>query len=473
MICLMISPIMCSLVLFSLSLLSPNDDPARYVVVDTSSVGRAAFLALDLDVVGPTADRQGLEIIARGADLARLDELGVSYRISVEDLEAHYASRLARVDPTIQMAGTGSTITPGFTQGSIGGYHSWSEVVSILDQLTAQFPNLMTPKQSLGQTIEGRDIWFVKISDNPGVDENEPEVRVDALHHSREPMGMESSLYFVIWLLENHGTDPLATYLVNEREIYYVPVVNPDGYVYNEINNPNGGGLWRKNRRDNPSSSSFGVDLNRNYPYEWGFDNIGSSSSPSSTTYRGTGPASEPETQAMVAFMAARDFGVALSIHCFSDVWLIPWGYDDNDPLPDGNAINEVGDLAAASLGWPVGSGLALLGYPANGVTNDYDYGMHGTFSYTPEIGDSSQGFWPSTSDILPLAQEMLLPYQETVLSGGPHVNLDGNVTLVDLGNGDGFFEPGESVGVLVGVRNAGRDASTTSVAVQSNDADL
>ena len=101
------------------------------------------------------------------------------------------------------------------------------------------------------------------------------EVRLDSLHHSREPQGMQSSLWFLLYMLEEYGNDPLATYLVNEREIYFVPCVNPDGYEYNRQIAPGGGGLWRKNRRDNGNST--GVDLNRNYPFQWGFDNSGSS----------------------------------------------------------------------------------------------------------------------------------------------------------------------------------------------------
>ena len=108
------------------------------------------------------------------------------------------------------------------------------------------FPTLISQKFSVGTTIEGRPIYMVKISDNPTVSENEPQVLYTALHHAREPESMEQMIFFMFYLLENYGTDPEATYLVNNREMYFIPVINPDGYQYNYSTNPGGGGMWRK-----------------------------------------------------------------------------------------------------------------------------------------------------------------------------------------------------------------------------------
>ena len=193
----------------------------------------------------------------------------------------------------------------------------WAEVVSVLDQIHAAYPALTTAKFSIGTSIQGRTLWAIKVSDDPDVDEGEPEVRIDALHHAREPESMQASLWFLLSLLEDYGTDPLATYLVNERELFFVPVVNPDGYVYNQTTNPGGGGLWRKNRRNN-GGGVFGVDLNRNYPEKWGWDNTGSSPNASSETYRGPAPASEPEVVAILSFLAGRSFRTAISVHTYS-----------------------------------------------------------------------------------------------------------------------------------------------------------
>ena len=115
----------------------------------------------------------------------------------------------------------------------------------------------------------------MKISDNPNTDEPEPEVLYTALHHAREPESLSQLIYYMWYVLENYATDPEVQALVDNTEMYFAPCINPDGYLYNEQTDPNGGGLWRKNRRDN-LDGEFGVDLNRNYDFSWGYDDTGS-----------------------------------------------------------------------------------------------------------------------------------------------------------------------------------------------------
>ncbi len=128
----------------------------------------------------------------------------------------------------------------------MGGFYTFDEVVAQLDTMHSLYPNLITKKDSIGSSIEGRTIWAVKISDNPDINEDEPQVFYNSLTHAREPEGMETVIYFMYYLLENYGKDPEVTYLVNNRELYFIPVVNPDGYVYNEQISPEGGGLMEK-----------------------------------------------------------------------------------------------------------------------------------------------------------------------------------------------------------------------------------
>ena len=85
---------------------------------------------------------------------------------------------------------------------------------------------------------------MAKISDNPNQDENEPEILYDAVHHAREPNSLSQLIFYMYYLLENYGLNDEVTYLVNETEMYFVPCINPDGYIYNQINDPNGGGMW-------------------------------------------------------------------------------------------------------------------------------------------------------------------------------------------------------------------------------------
>ncbi|MEM9801505.1 MAG: M14 family metallopeptidase, partial [Planctomycetota bacterium] len=367
--------------------------------------GLVELRTLDLDVVRIDAQSGQALVLVDALELEQLDDLQFDVEVVVPDLAAAYARRLAEGAPvgSVQAAGSniGQWLSPPFGQGSMGGYYTFAEIESVLDQFRATYPQLISQKASIGTSLQGRPISMVRISDNPDVDEDEPEVRIDSLHHAREPQSMQATIFFVSWLLEEYGSDPLATYLVNEREIYVVPCVNPDGYEYNRSIAPGGGGLWRKNRRNN-GDGTFGVDLNRNYPFQWG--GSGSSGNTSSDIYRGTSPASEPETQAMIQFMTGRSFQTALTVHTFADLWLAPWGYVASLP-PDWDEINEIGTLAVEESGYPQGPAAILL-YTASGITTDYDYGTLGTYSWTPEIGGDTDGFWPPQSRIIPLAVE-------------------------------------------------------------------
>jgi hypothetical protein len=413
---------------------------------------------LGFDHLARGEEGAALELAASCEQIAALDASGVRYDVAVVDLEAFYASRLGPAPDAPPRFG--AWLSPAFGSGSIGGYYTFAEVASVLDQIHAAYPALTTAKASLGTSVEGRALWMLKISDNPGVDEGEPEVRLDALHHAREPEGMQSTLWFALYLLESYATDPLARYLVDEREIFVVPVVNPDGYVYNQTTNPGGGGMWRKNRRNN-GGGVFGVDLNRNYADHWGWDNTGSSPTASSDTYRGPSAASEPEVQAMQAFIQARQFASALSIHTYGALWLYPFGYAQVYPANNAQYA-EVSSLATELNHYEVGPPSFIL-YLANGVTCDYDHDVEGTLSWSPELGSSSDGFWPPTARIVPLAEENLLAEQRTALAAGAWVRVLSR-SASEVGDGDGFFEPGESVAITVTARNSGRAASATGV---------
>ncbi|HEX6884843.1 MAG TPA: M14 family zinc carboxypeptidase [Planctomycetota bacterium] len=408
--------------------------------------------ALELDVAAVRRTGE-VDVIADDAKRAALGEAGVPFTLVHADLAGFYAARLTPREAIVGTPPLGAWLTPPFGAGSMGGYYPFSEVVAVLDQIHAAYPTLTTAKFSIGTTIQGRTIWALKVSDNPGTDENEPEVRFDAMHHAREPQSMQSTIWTMLALLERYGSDPLSTYLVDNREIWFIPCVNPDGYVHNQTTNPGGGGLWRKNRRAN-AGGSLGVDLNRNYAYEWGFDSSGSSGSATSETYRGTGPASEPEVAAMQAFIDTRDFQVAVSAHTYSDLWLWPWGYIAAGPANNAQYV-EIGDLCMQEADWLRGPAGAVL-YLANGVTDDYDHGVHGSIAFTPEIGNDSDGFWPPTSRIVPLAQISEAPFLRSAWAAGAWVREEARATS-ELGDGDGDLEAGESFRVVVTARNSGR----------------
>ena len=344
----------------------------------------------------------------------------------------------------------------GFHLGSMGGYMTLAEAYAELDTLKNLFPNLITIKQSLGNSIENRPVYMVKISDNPDVDENEPEVLYTALHHAREPESMMQMFYFMYYLLENYNSNSTVQYLVNNRAMYFIPVVNPDGYEYNRSTNPSGGGMWRKNRRAN-TGGSFGIDLNRNYgPYNyWNAPNGGSSTSPSSETYRGTAQFSEPETQIIRDFLTSRKIKNALNYHTFSNLLIFPYGALSHE-TPDSLIFREYARDMTRYNGYGYGTDIQTVGYSTRGNSDDYFYDgdtlANGgkIFTMTPEVGSSSDGFWPAQNRIFPLAQENLYPNLYYAWVAGEFISLDNpNFT-------QSYFNPGDVVQFYPGIKNKG-----------------
>ncbi len=383
-------------------------------------------------------------LLSRPSITKGLEAGGWKVEVIHGDLESYYASL------------QGATLDYGV-------WHTYTETVAELNLLHSQFPNLTSAPFSLGLSIEGRQIWAIKVSDNPNVDENEPEVLYDGVHHAREIMTVEMNLYFARYLCENYGTDPTATFLLDNREIWFVPIVNPDGFVYNETTNPNGGGMWRKNRRDNPNSSCYGVDNNRNYPYQWGGN--GSSPDPCDETFRGAAPASEPENQAMINFINTRHFVTHDSYHSVAGMILFPWGYTTGH-TPDDATFRAIGNERARDNGYAVGQPPELL-YQVNGGMNDWAYGEQGTkpkiFSFTTEIGGSD--FWPAQSEREPLIAENMHSIIYLAQIAGPSVSVTSLV--VSGGNGNDRIEPGETVDLLATVKNDGLFSDLTGLSIQ------
>jgi len=364
------------------------------------------------------ARENAVEVVLNDWEMRQLQQTAVGYDIVVDDLAAEYRSRPQPNVSELKSQLDKLSSVQGFEFGSMGGYYTLAEIVSELDEMVSLYPNLITAKQSIGTSIEERSIWMVKISDNPNVDEGEEEVLFTSLMHAREPQSMANNLYFMWYLLENYGTDAVATFLVDNREIYFVPCLNPDGYFYNEQTNPNGGGFWRKNRRNN-GDGTFGVDINRNFDYQWGYNNQGSSPNPGSSTYRGTSPASEPETQALQNFAIDHVFTMAFNNHSVAGSYNFPWGYEPNFFTPDHDQFVAFSQQMSIFNNYRYGTPWQNLGYVTNGYSNDWFYGEQSvknkTFSWTVEAGGS--GFWPSQNEIVPLCIEAL--YGNFVLANG------------------------------------------------------
>ncbi len=376
----------------------------RSEIVDLAEAG----VVVDHPIVTETAWGYNVDVVLNAWELEQLRHTRISYDVLVEDLAAAFSEQ-----PEVSAAERAALQREGgleqFNYGTMAGFLRFEELVTELDSMSMLYPELATERLSLGQSHEGREIWMVKISDNPGAEEGEPEALYTAIHHAREPQSMMTVVYFMWYLLENYGTDPEVTNLVDTRALYFVPMLNPDGFVYNETTNPNGGGLWRKNRRDN-GDGSFGVDPNRNYSYLWGYDDTGSSPEPTSGTYRGPAPFSEPENQAIRDFAEIRSFGTAANFHSRGEEYLYPWGYAEGTYTPDDALFNSTSAEMAFDNGYAYGTGADVL-YPVNGSSDDWMYGEQTTkpriLSWTPEVCNrTTDGFWPPIERIIPIAQE-------------------------------------------------------------------
>ena len=185
------------------------------------------------------------------------------------------------------------------------GYHTYAEVAAAAKAVETAHPDI-AKRFSIGKSYQGREIWAMKISDNVGTDESEPEVLYEGGHHADEHMGVELALKVMRWLTDGYGTTTRITNIVNTREIWIIFLANPDGAEHDI----SGGKFhyWRKNRQPTPGTPYIGTDLNRNYGYRWGGGGR-TSTNPQAITYRGTKAFSTPEARAVRDFLASRVIG--------------------------------------------------------------------------------------------------------------------------------------------------------------------
>ncbi len=417
-----------------------------------------------IDYEGVTGKIGGnMEFTAGEYELKQLSSKGISYQIVIDDLAAYYAGRLTP-EPANAL---------GFGYGSMGGYYTFAEMIQQLDSMRLLYPGLITVRDSIGTTRENRALWAVKISDNPSVNEAEPEVLYTGVHHAREPEGMMSILYYMWWLLQGYGTNAEATYLVNNRQMWFIPVQNPDGYVYNQTTNPGGGGLWRKNRRTN-GDGTFGVDPNRNYgpTYMWNANNGGSSTSTSSDTYRGPTAFSEPENQAIDNFMRTHQIKTCLNYHTYGNYLIYPFGYlsaENSDSLVYRAWTYDM----TFDNHFTNGTDQQTVAYSTRGNSDDYMFGDTTkpiTWTMTPEVGTT--GFWPTTPEILPLAVANLTQNKLISYYAGQYTKLSSSA--IQDSSGDGFLNAGEGFALNTSLKNLGvSPANNLSITVSCNSSSI
>jgi carboxypeptidase T len=281
-------------------------------------------------------------------------------------------------------------------------YHNYAETIAEINRVAAAYPNIANVR-TIGTSYEGRNIVALKISDNVGTDENEPEVLYDAHQHAREHLTVEMALYLANLYTGSYASDSRVANVVNSREIWIIPDVNPDGGEYDIATGSYRS--WRKNRQPN-SGGSVGTDLNRNWGFNWGCCG-GSSSSQTSETYRGTAAFSAKETQVVRDFVLSRRVGgvqqikANIDFHTYSELVLWPFGYTTANTAPGLSADQEAvfrtwGQQMAATNNYTPEQASDL--YITDGDITDWMWGNQGIWSYTFEMypgENGSAGFYP------------------------------------------------------------------------------
>ncbi|MEC8839049.1 MAG: M14 family zinc carboxypeptidase [Candidatus Neomarinimicrobiota bacterium] len=393
-----------------------------------------------------------LDIVLSTSEKNILVQNGINFQVIQDDLTNYY---LNRSQPNVDR---------DFPLGSMLGNYTLLEAMNQMDTLSMLYPSFVSEKDSIGTSFEGRTIWAFKLSDNPSIDEDEPEVLFTGLTHAREPLSMMNLFYFANWICENYNSDITANYLLDNREMWFIPIINPDGYAYNESISPDGGGMHRKNRRSNPPNSSCnmgtqqGVDLNRNYGYNWGVNNSGSSGNPCSAVYRGSSAFSEPETEAISNFILSREFSNVLHYHSYSNFLIHSWGDGSFPDEPDLTTLREIGKEMTRYNGYLVGTGTETVGYGVNGDAVDWSYGTAGLISYTPEVGSFSDNFWPSEDRVIPLCQDQVYSNSIFALVAGS------DYIIYDRIFNNSYPEIDDTISISLVIQNRGLNNSNGSV---------
>ncbi|MEK6674735.1 MAG: M14 family metallopeptidase, partial [Planctomycetota bacterium] len=345
---------------------------------------RAWLIEREYDVAGFLRREGTVDIILRDGDsLAVLEEAGF------RALERE-ASR-----PLVEAEANEDRFVPP------AGYVNPTTLLTFLQSEAAAHPTI-TNLLVIGQSLQGRSIYAMEISNHPGVVEDKPSILFNGLHHSREVVTPHVVMDAITYLTDQYvAGNPVVVNWVDNYKIYCVPMVNPDGsnYVFTVDD------FHRKNMRAGCASNP-GVDLNRNYTYHWGSGTAncergtGSSGTTCADSYRGTSAGSEPEAQVMMNFAAQKRFVIAVSYHSYGEFIDYPYACNDGNPnqsMPEHAVIDEMMDGMAAgivSTGGPLYDVFSPVAIgPVNGDDTSWYYANNGTYAMIVEVGTS---FLPS-----------------------------------------------------------------------------
>jgi hypothetical protein len=359
-----------------------------------------------------------VEIIATRRQAAEVRKLGLAPRLK---RDARGRSARQALDAAGRGDGTYDVYRPFFDDryvGTVNADGSGGKRQTLLQELQAL--DAASPHAKLveiGRSGQGKPIVALRVTKDadaaPTTDR--PKVLYSAAQHAREWITPEMLRRLAHLYVDNYGRTGAAkgdkgqtlsaaakaptaerlTGLVDTRELWFVPVANPDGYDFSFTP---GNRLWRKTTREQNgipgTQTGDGVDPNRNFAENWGYDNEGSSPDPSSETYRGPGPNSEPETQAMDRLLRDGRFAFQVNYHSAAELLLYPFGFQvetetADDPIYEalsGTDAEPAIPGKSPEVPNPYDPDLAAELYTTNGETTDHAHSRHGTLAWTPEM---------------------------------------------------------------------------------------
>jgi hypothetical protein len=361
-----------------------------------------------------------MELLLWPGDEARLRRLGVDYEVT-----SPYRG------PDLRALGRPSGLAP--QPGERTDYRRYADYVTDLQKLATDHPKRARMIRFPEKTLEGREVFGIEVADDVAAAafDGRPTFWVDGAHHAREWPSSEYTVMFAFDLLQSYGKDARVTALLQKIRVVVVPIVNADGFVHSReaspvfnpaLNNNLGFNVagaesgWRKNKRSfsgalygaggtssRLNADAHGADPNRNYPFFWGGE--GGGGDPTSQTYGGAEPFSEPEARNIAGGMKARQVTAYLTNHTYGKLCMRPWGYT-TDESPDDAFQDDLGEqMCEKHLGYRNQIGLSL--YPTAGTSRDWSYGALRTIVYTFEHGSA---FHPPYGANIPATYEINRP---------------------------------------------------------------
>ncbi|HEX6336095.1 MAG TPA: M14 family zinc carboxypeptidase [Jiangellaceae bacterium] len=374
---------------------------ASALVISTATAQPGPESQARLELYRASVDATQFEqLVSGGYDIAHVEETADGYAVQVV-LRPNEANRLNRDGFEFEVVrnADGLTAQQAADEQKRRGFKVWrpwdgpAGLEQQIRSVPEEYPGL-AELHTIGQTHEGRDILAVRVtSDVANTPLNErPAVLYQGTAHAREWIATEVTKRTMLHFLEGANNDPEVQDILDTSELWFVPVVNPDGYQYTFDHER----LWRKNLRDNDNNgvidSNDGVDLNRNFPEHWNYDEEGSSSQFTSQTYRGPEPMSEPETVANAALFNMADFRFAISNHSFGQLLLYPQGWQVQTPSADDPiyvALTGTDDDPVVE-GFDPGPSADL--YITNGEFTDWAHATQDVLAWTPELSEGCPG---------------------------------------------------------------------------------